>query len=70
MSMLITSIKNIKEQSSTDGFMVFCIEQGIDPNNYVEPEFGVCVDKMDLWRYGAGKAALELSASVSTMLNS
>ena len=70
MAMLITTIANIKEQSSEAGFKMFCEEQGIDPENYAEPEEGVCVDKMALYRYGAAIAAKELTASVKSFKKS
>lgn len=68
MAMLITSIAIIKQQSTPEGFLLFCKENEIDPENYVEPEAGVCVDKMDLLRYGATTAAVDLAASVKSML--
>lgn len=68
MAMLITSIAIIKQQSTPDGFLLFCKENEIDPENYVEPAEGVCVDKMSLLRCGATAAAVDLSASVKSML--
>lgn len=66
MAMLITSIADIKSQATEEGFKLFCKEQGIDPANYKEPEEGVCVDKMDLYRYGAAEAARSLAKSVAS----
>jgi hypothetical protein len=65
MAMLITSIASIKAQTTEEGFKLFCQEAGINPANYVEPEEGVCVDKMDLYRYGAGTVAQALAESVA-----
>lgn len=67
MAMLITSVAAIKAQCSPEGFKLFCQEEGIDPDHYEEPEEGVCVDKMDLYRYGAAEAAQNLAASVNTL---
>jgi hypothetical protein len=67
MAMLITTIANIKSECTEEGFKMFCREQGIDPENYQEPEEGVCVDKMDLYRYGAATAAQSLANSVSAL---
>ena len=66
--MIITSISKIKAQ--TTGFNLFCKEEGIDPENHKEPEEGCCVDKMDLYRYGAYKAAQELQSSVDSFKES
>ncbi len=64
MAMLITSIRKMEEQCSPNGFKLFCQEQGINPENYVEPEEGVCVDSLDLLRYGAKKEFVALKHSV------
>lgn len=64
--MLITSIAAIKAQTTEEGFKLFCKEQEIDPDNYTEPEEGICVDKMDLYRYGAAEAAQDLASSVKS----
>jgi hypothetical protein len=67
MAMLITTIAKIKESCTEEGFKMFCSEQGFDPGNYQEPEEGVCVDKFDLYRYGAAAAAQSLSSSVNAL---
>jgi len=51
MSALITSIARVKETASPDGFLLFCKENDIDPENYAEPEEGVMVDSFDIFRY-------------------
>lgn len=69
MAMLITSIEYIKNQSTPEGFLLFCKENGVNPESYTEPEHGVCVDKMDMYRYGATAAAQNLTSSVRSMLS-
>jgi len=69
MAMLITSIKDIKDKSTPDGFLLFCQEEGVNPESYTEPEHGVCVGKMDMYRYGATAAAQDLASSVKSMLS-
>lgn len=68
MAMLITSIRSMEAQCSPSGFKVFCQEQGIDPENYVEPEEGVCVDSLDLLRYGAVAEFVALKTSVRKLV--
>ena len=64
MVMLITSIKQLRSKTTPEGFALFCKEEGIDPEKYVEPHEGICVDKMDLYRYGAVEEASNLNSSV------
>lgn len=69
MAMLITTIANIKASATPQGFLLFCQEQGIDAESYSEPEEGVMVGKMDLYRYGAAEAASDLNRSVRRLLD-
>jgi len=64
MSALITSVEKVREAASPEGWLLFCREQDIDPENPHEPEEGVWIDAQDLLRYGMDGDHAALKADI------
>ncbi len=66
---LITSIEKVRETATSDGFLLFCEENGIDAENYVEPEEGLMIGSFDLLRYETYHAYADLKRDIDTLID-
>jgi len=66
MSFVITSIAKVRKAASEDGWMFFCAENEIDPNNWeaYERDEGFAIESFDLLRYGMNEAHSGLKADI------
>ena len=70
MAMLITTVDAVRKAASSKGWLLFCAEYDIDPDNPQEPDHGqgVCIDKYDLARFGMETEFVDLVSSVRTFM--
>ena len=66
MSALITNLASVRAQATPSGLVRFYAEQGFSPSS-PEPEFGVLIDEVDLYRYGMAKSAADTAQSLSEL---
>jgi len=68
MSALITSVEKVRAAATPEGWLLFCLEQDIDPENPHEPEEGVMINSFDLLRYGMDADHASLKADVAEIV--
>ena len=67
MSMLITDLATVRKNASPEGLKLFYAEHELTPES-PEPEHGVCIDHMDLLRYGMKEDAHDLHNSTQAFI--